>query len=98
MITGKNYIGYSLSGNGTKTYKTFNPKTNQENPTVFIEATSEEIDKALQLATTAFPIYRNIPGKKRAQFLNAIGDEILNLGDELIQIYMTETGLSEGRA
>ncbi|MCZ6593832.1 MAG: aldehyde dehydrogenase (NADP(+)) [Bacteroidetes bacterium] len=98
MITGKNYIGFSLSGNGKKTYKTFNPETNRENPTIFIEATSEEIDKALQLATTAFLIYRNIPGKKRALFLNTIGDEILDLGDELIQTYMTESGLAEGRA
>jgi len=98
MITGKNYIGFSLSGKGTKTYKTFNPKTNRENPTVFIEATSGEIDKALQLATDAFPIYRNTPGKNRAQFLNAIADEIQNLGDELIQTYMSESGLPEGRA
>ncbi|RLD29393.1 MAG: aldehyde dehydrogenase (NADP(+)) [Bacteroidetes bacterium] len=98
MITGKNYIGFSLSGNGTKTYKTFNPKTNQENPTVFTEATSEEIDKALQLATDAFAVYRNTPGKKRAQFLNVIADEILDLGDELIQTYMSESGLPEGRA
>jgi 2,5-dioxopentanoate dehydrogenase len=98
MITGKNYIGSSLRGNGTGTYKTFDPKSNRENQTEFIEATSEEIDKALQLATDAFPIYRNITGKKRAQFLNAIADEILNLGNELIQTYISESGLPEGRA
>ena len=30
MITGKNYIGNTLSAKGTKTYQTFNPKTNIE--------------------------------------------------------------------
>jgi len=37
MITGKNYIGNRLSGNGTKTYKTFNPKLNIENENEFCE-------------------------------------------------------------
>ena len=50
------------------------------------------------MATAAFPVYSNMPGTKRAQFLNAIADEILDLGDELIQTYMSESGLSEGRA
>ena len=35
---------------------------------------------------------------KKSEFLKAIADEILALGDELIQTYCTETGLPEGRA
>jgi len=98
MITGKNYIGNSLSAKGKTTYKTFNPKANQENEIIYTEATSEEISEAVNLATEAFKSYNKIDGTKKAAFLNAIADEILALDDELVQTYMSETGLPEGRA
>ncbi|MCH2193204.1 aldehyde dehydrogenase (NADP(+)) [Kordia sp.] len=98
MITGKNYIGNSLSAKGTITYKTFNPKLNTENDTIFTEATSEEINEAVALASEAFKIFQTISGARKAAFLNAIADEILVLDDKLITTYMSETGLPEGRA
>lgn len=98
MITGKNYIGYSLRGEGTRIYKTIDPKKNIENLPVYIEATFEEIDTAVQMAAKAFPAYRNVSGPERAQFLLAIADEILALDYQLIETYMSETGLPEARA
>ena len=98
MITGKNYIGNQLSEKGSNTYKTFNPKLNIENAHNFNEATQEEVNEAVNLAHDTFKAFRNISGTKRAAFLNAIADEIMDLGDELIQTYMSETGLPEGRA
>ncbi|MDO6745339.1 aldehyde dehydrogenase (NADP(+)) [Tenacibaculum soleae] len=98
MITGKNYIGNRLSGNGTKTHKTINPKLNIQNPTAFHQATLEEVNEAVMLADGAFKTYRKIPGKQRAVFLNAIADEILALDSELTDMYMLESGLPEGRA
>ena len=98
MISGKNYIGNSLSAKGSKTYKTFNPVLNKENDSIFTEATAEEIDTAVHLATDAFKQYRKVSGAKKADFLNAIADEILALDDQLIKTYCAETGLPEGRA
>lgn len=98
MITGKNYIGNKLSANGSVSNKTFNPKLNIENKHSFYEATIEEVNEAATLADQAFKEYRGLSGTKRAEFLNAIADEILELGDELIQTYVSETGLPEGRA
>ncbi|WP_298421830.1 aldehyde dehydrogenase (NADP(+)) [uncultured Kordia sp.] len=98
MITGKNYIGNSLSAKGSVTYKTFNPKANTENEIVYTEATSEEIQEAAHLASEAFKEFRAVSGTKKAAFLNTIADEILALDDELVQTYMSETGLPEGRA
>ena len=98
MITGKNQIGNSQSAKGTKTYKTFNPQLNVENKYVFTEATSEEIDEAVRLASEAFKSFRTISREKKAEFLNAIADEILALDDKLIQTYCSESGLPEGRA
>ncbi|MBJ7881512.1 aldehyde dehydrogenase (NADP(+)) [Gelidibacter salicanalis] len=98
MITGKNHIGNQYSAKGTQTYKTFNPQLNIENESVFTEATQEEIDAAVTLASEAFEVYRAISGAKKAEFLNSIADEILALGDTLIQMYCSESGLPEGRA
>ena len=98
MITGKNYIGSTLSALGKTTYTTFNPELNKENSTVFTEATINEINDAVSLASKAFKEYSTIAGKQKATFLNAIADEILALDDELIKMYCSETGLPEGRA
>jgi 2,5-dioxopentanoate dehydrogenase len=98
MLTGKSYIGNNLSGNGTKTFKTFNPQLNVENSTVFIEATSIDINEAAQLASKAFHVYKNISGTQKATFLNTIADEILNLGNSLLQMFCDESGLSIDRA
>ncbi len=98
MITGKNYIGNKLSTKGTSTYRTFNPVSNTENKNVFIEATSEEIHEAALLATKAFQIYKVKTGTEKALFLNTIADEIETLGNLLIETYMSESGLPEGRA
>jgi alpha-ketoglutaric semialdehyde dehydrogenase len=98
MITGKNQIGNQQSAEGDKMYKTFNPQLNLENEHVFTEASSEEIDEAVSLASDAFKTFRTISGAKKAEFLNAIADEILALDNDLIQIYCSESGLPEGRA
>ena len=98
MITGKNHIGNNLSAKGGKKYKTFNPQLNSENNYVFTEATNDEINEAVTLAHHAFKEFRTTSGKQKAQFLNAIADEILALDDELIATYCSETGLPEGRA
>ena len=98
MITGKNYIGNELSGIGNKSHKTINAKLNLENSINFIEATSNEINQAVVLAHESFQVYKNISGKEKASFLNCIADEILALGDELIEVFILESGLPEGRA
>ena len=98
MITGENHIGNQRSSKGNKTYKTINPKLNIENEQVFIEATSEEINQAVDLASEAFKSFNKKSGQEKATFLRAIADEIVALGDDLIAMYQSETGLPEGRA
>ena len=98
MISGKNIIGNKLSKQGDVTYKTFNPKTNKETNFTFYEATSVEINEAVELASEAYKIYKDISGSKKADFLEAIALEIEALGDELIETYCKESGLPEGRS
>ncbi|SFR51721.1 NADP-dependent aldehyde dehydrogenase [Robiginitalea myxolifaciens] len=97
-ITGKNYIGFEPSAAGDNRFQTFNPQENAANPWEFVEASEKEIDQAVGMAAAAFPSFKTLPGKRRAEFLRAISDEIEALGDALIQTYMLESGLPEGRA
>ncbi|MCF7568303.1 aldehyde dehydrogenase (NADP(+)) [Sabulilitoribacter arenilitoris] len=98
MITGKNYIGNQLSAKGSKTFKTFNPLLNIENQWEITEASQEDVNQAAELAAEAFKTYSKTSGVRKAEFLRAIADEIEALGDELLQVYSSESGLPKGRA
>ncbi len=98
MITGKNQIGNELSATGSVTYQTINPKDNTKNKTDFYEATKEEVSSAVGKASKAFDTYKTKSDREKADFLNAIAAEIENLGSELTDLYMIESGLPEGRA
>ena len=98
MITGKNYIGDLLSAKGKTTYRTIDPERNSENKTVFYEASEDEISQAVTLADEAFKIYGTIEDVKKADFLEAIAEEIEALGENLLDTYVQESGLPAGRA
>ena len=97
-IHGHSYIGNKLAQEGPIKFQTFNPVTNTENPWDFLEATDADIHAAVALAKSASLSYGTLPGLKKATFLRAIADEIEALGDALIEVYMAESGLPEGRA
>jgi NADP-dependent aldehyde dehydrogenase len=95
-LTGKNIIGSELKG-GTKIFRAENPTTAKMLDSDFYEAAHEDVDLAVQKADTAFQTYKNTSGKEKANFLEAIADEIVALGDSLIKRCMDETGLPEAR-
>lgn len=96
-LTGQNFVGNERSSRGSTIFYAVNPATKNELDTSFYEALSAEVDQAVQKAEDAFKVYRNKSGEEKAFFLEAIADEILASGDELIQRCMAETGLSEVR-
>jgi NADP-dependent aldehyde dehydrogenase len=96
-LTGKNIIGDSLSGEGVILFHAENPANGKKLEPAFHEASEREIRMAIEKAADAFQVYRRKTGKERATFLEAIAEEIMALGDELIARCMEETGLPEGR-
>jgi len=92
-----NYVGFSTSAKGSSTFQAFAPATNQHIPGNFTRATKEEFNEALALAEKAFPVYSELPVEDRAKFLDAIADEIMNLGDTLLERCSLESGLPLGR-
>lgn len=98
MITGKNYIGNELKASGTNKFKSFNPSLNACNTWEFIESTTAEVEFSAEKAWDAFKCYRKTTPAERASFLEAIAFEIELLGDELLDVYMLESGLPKERA
>ncbi|MBS1683025.1 MAG: aldehyde dehydrogenase (NADP(+)) [Bacteroidetes bacterium] len=62
-----------------------------------MDATKEEINIALHEAQVAFLSYKNTSGKKKAELLRAIAQEIDALGNTLVETVMRETNLPEAR-
>jgi NADP-dependent aldehyde dehydrogenase len=96
-LTGQNFIGFERAAGGTYTFFAVNPSNNQTLEIAFFEATEKEIDRAAEKAETAFVQYRKKSGKERAVFLEAIAEEILALGDALIERCHLETALPIAR-
>ena len=96
-IQGKNFVGFEQSALGQKTFRGFNPRTASALEPAFHEATQAEVDQALKLAADAAVTLRGLSAEKRAAFLLAIREEILALGDALVERAVQESGLDTGR-
>lgn len=74
-----------------------NPANNEQLEGAFVNASAKQVDEAIQKAIKAFDIYRKKDKDSIADFLNQIADEILNLGDALLERCHLETGLPIAR-
>lgn len=96
-IQGKNFIGYALSSEGEKHFRAYAPATDSYLPETFQCATTGEVNRTMELAERAFDSYSQVPAAERAAFLIAITEEILALGDQLLERAHEETGLPLAR-
>ena len=96
-ISGKNFIGRTLSGNGRHTFQAMDPSSGNALPPHFFEATNDEVDQAIAKSADAFMIYRHTQPELRADFLERIAAGIEKLAAELIHRCCAETGLPEAR-
>jgi NADP-dependent aldehyde dehydrogenase len=98
VITGYNCIGYKKSAKGKDTFRTFNPVLDEENKSVFYEATFEELDEALVLASKAFETFRFLKSESKISFFQHIENLLGQNKQEILSIYREESGLSISRA
>lgn len=96
-LHGQNFIGNEKSSDSTDTFQGVNPATKESLEPAFHEATEGEVNHAVEKAADAFLEFSKTSASDRADFLEAIGDEIVALGDDLIDRCMKESGLPEGR-
>ena len=95
-LHGKNFIGDALGGEGPG-FQADNPATREPLPPDFHEATTVEINRAADLAEQAFEKSRRLSAEQIASFLDQVADQIVALGDGLIQRARAETALPEAR-
>lgn len=99
MITGKNLVaGNWQTTSSAIQFKTFNPKTVTPLPTAFEEATEAQIDAAVVEAAAVAAHFAGTSFSERAQFLKTIQEEIQAHTAEILEVYMAESALPEGRA
>lgn len=96
-IIGLNYIGGQRLGAGSVQLQSFDATTDEALPGHFTQATQGEVDAAAKAAADAYLRYRNLPASRRADFLNAIADELDALGEDFIATVCRETALPTGR-
>jgi len=96
-IEGKQIIGYEQVADGTESFQSENPALGIKLEYRFSKATEKEVNRACEKAAAAFQVYRKKSGIEKADFLEAIANEIKALGDELIDVCCTETALPKAR-
>lgn len=96
-ITGDILIGTHTQTGNTRSIYGIDPTSGERLEPGFFAAGPAEIDQACALAEEAFDVYRNLPLETRAQFLEKIAANILELGPVLIERAHTETGLPIAR-
>lgn len=96
-LHGQNMIGKEISRVGQQAFQAVNPATASQLEPLVYEATVFEIDRALELAARAFYKYRQRSAEDIAGFLDRMADEIMNLGEVLIERAAAETALPEAR-
>lgn len=97
-LTGEMLIGAACVHGAHGSQRAFNPGTNAEiAEPCFGFGGRAEVERAAALAAAAFDPYRTLPLSRRAAFLEAIADNILALGDSLLERAHAETGLPLAR-
>ncbi|WP_027302752.1 aldehyde dehydrogenase (NADP(+)) [Rudanella lutea] len=96
-ITGASLFGsQTLTGEGAA-YTATAPARNESLPESFFNISPAQAEQVVQLAGAAFGPYSQLHPHRRAEFLEAIADEIEALGDALPERAHAESGLPMAR-
>src|SRR6266487_2644376 len=95
-ISGKLFIGNERFG-ASRTFRAVNPATGEAIEPGFSAADAASVNQACELAWSAFDRFRELDSEVRARFLETIAEQILGLGDELLERGHAESGLPVAR-
>lgn len=91
------FIGYEpVSGDGDS-FQAVAPARAEALPDEFANVSTAQAEQAVEKAAAAFSTYASLSPHQRADFLDAIATEIENIGEELIERAVLESGLPTGR-
>ncbi|MDR5860018.1 aldehyde dehydrogenase (NADP(+)) [Halomonas eurihalina] len=96
-LEGKLLIGQQAVEGSRVAIRATNPATGERLEPGYPGGTQDDVERACELAWTAFDTYRETSLEARAGFLEAVADEIEAIGDALIERAVAETGLPRAR-
>ncbi|MCS5516710.1 aldehyde dehydrogenase family protein [Pseudomonas qingdaonensis] len=96
-FSGHNFIAGQRSALGDTLVYSVDAHTGERLPGGFHQATLSEVDSAVAGASAAFPVFRSLPAVRRAEFLDAIADELDALGEDFVALTCRETALPSAR-
>lgn len=96
-LKGQSLIGQQWIDGTRKEIRAINPATGDTLDPPYKGCCEADVEKASELANSAFDSYRETTLEQRATFLETIANEIEALGDALIERAMAESGLPRVR-
>ncbi len=96
-ITGAMLIGMAEVHGRQGEDRAVNPATGETLGGVFGGGTLADVDRACELAARDFDAFRSAPLETRARLLETIAQGLVELGDELVERAMAESGLPRAR-
>ena len=96
-ITGDMLIGQTAVHGDVATFCAIDPSTGRKLEPEFGSGSVADVERACALAQQAFDSYRETTLEQRAQFLEQIAHNILDIGPTLIERAMQESGLPQAR-
>jgi 2,5-dioxopentanoate dehydrogenase len=97
LLTGEMLIAGQAVRGSERPLRGVDPSTGQELDPPFPGGTKADVERACAQAWEAFDTYRETGLEQRANFLEAIAEQILAVGDPLIERTCAESGLPRGR-
>jgi len=96
-LFGSNFVGPRESCAGSSRFRALDPAKGEALDPSFAEATPAEVDAAARAAEAAFEPYAAVAPSRRAAFLRQIAEELVALGDALLERAQVETALPRPR-
>ncbi|MBB1271317.1 aldehyde dehydrogenase (NADP(+)) [Psychromonas sp. SR45-3] len=96
-LTGRLLIGKKSVAIANAEIRAINPATGELLEPAYYSGGIAEVNQACELATQASIEFRNTSLEERAVFLETVAEEIIAIGDPLIERTMLETGLPRAR-
>jgi len=96
-LSGRSLIGFRQGAGSGEPHHAADPTTGQALEPGFFPPTAEEIERAVQLAAQAFPVYRHTSGRERAALLRKIAENIEAVASDIVERAAKETALPQAR-
>lgn len=96
-MKGKSLIGFEYSSSESKSFKSFNVLTGQQNPEQYFCASKFEVENALEKANLASAKCAQLTGVQKAGFFNELKLRLFKNQDQICHFYCLESSLSKER-